>query len=516
MRICSTSFGSHVTARVIPGVILTSLFVCASGVSAQVTVTNTQELLNAVSNASSGTATTINLAAGTYELPSSLKLRTGTSLVGAGAGQTIIRNAASFQLPASSYYGDDTNFEFSTPDAYLIDLGRDQSDMAIRNLTLTGPEVWGGVHVVAGRNVTMTGVNFQNFRWSGIRAFVLANANISNNHFTDAGGQTVNPDGSFGSTGGSMFLTYLSDSVIDNNRIDRSNTRPGNVYGIKGREFRGTRVSNNTVLTDFAIELPFENDHYVDINNNYLDGAVSLPRYAGGELPTGAAPYTFKITNNYFTKSYSIEGPHNGMIVERNVFDFPVDSDYGNLISSFDPFSQTPAANGPLDFNNNIIINPGRGIFWSDVVMNNLSFKNNHILANEIIPSENPEGLFSFRDFSPALGGQTTDYSTITIADNIVEIIGAGRKLIRYPSAYAASIANNRLVNVTDALAFNNPLTGNVQGLLAPLNFNVGVNGEFNVNGAALLSRAVPEPGLSLTLLGGALIALRRTRRSRR
>ena len=472
--------------------------IAVSSAWGQVTVTTTAELVAAVDANPPGT--TVNVAAGTYSLPSSLKLKSGMSLIGAGAGQTIIQNAAAFAFPAAAWYDADVNFEFSNPTAYLIDLGRDQANLTVRNLTLTGPQVYGGIHYIACNNVTISGVEFINFRWSGIRGFIGDNIFITDNRFIDAGGQTVNLDGSFGSTGGSMFISYMGMSLIDNNRFERSGTRADNVFGVKGRELRNTRISNNTIRCDFAIELPFENDYYVDIENNFLDGVLSVPRYAGGLLPpTGANPYTFRIRNNYFTKSYSIEGPHNGMIVERNVFDFPVDSDYGNLFSTFDPGSDTPAAPGPLNFNNNIVINPGRGVFWSDAVWNNLSFTNNHIQANEITPSQYPEGLFSFRDSSPAMGGQLTNYNTITIASNKVEVFGQARALIRYSSAYAANIFNNELINIADAGAMTNQETGAPRGLLTPLNFNVGVNGEFNVNGAALLLRAGPTPPCNST-----------------
>lgn len=469
----------------------------------QVMVSNTQQLIDAVNNGPAGS--NIIVAAGVYELPFSLKVKNGVTITGAGAGQTIIRNAPTFQFPAASWYDADVNFEFSNRDAYLFDLGRDQANVTLRNMTLTGPQVYGGVHAIAVSGITLTGIDFVNFRWSGIRAFVVSNVNISNNRFIDAGGQTVNGDGSFGSTGGSMFIAYLSNGVIDNNRFSSSGTRADNVFGVKGREFRDVRITNNTIRNDFSIELPFENDYYVDIENNFLDGVVSVPRWAGGQLPPGPNPYTFRIRNNYFTKSYSIEGPHNGMYIEGNVLDFPIDSDYGNLIGSFDPWSENPAANGPLVFSGNIVINPGRGVFWSDVVWNNLTFANNHILANEIVPSMYPEGLFSFRDFSPAFGGQFTNFSTITLASNVVEVLGRPRAFIRWPSGYAAQIQNNLLVNVTDSGAYANPPTGAPRGPQTAMVFNVGVNGEFRVNGPDLLARArravvTPPPGSGATL----------------
>ena len=473
-----------------------SLVAFCPSARADVSVSTVGELVAAVTNQPPGT--TITLAAGVYELAAPLRLKSGMSLIGAGVGQTVVQNAATFAFLPAQWYGDDTNFEFSFPDRYLVNLGRDQADLTLRGMTLTGPGVHGAVYFVACANVTLTELEFRDFQWSAVRGYVGTNFTITNNRFTDAGGQSVNPDGSFGSTGGSVFLTYLSNSLIENNRFGRSGTRLDNVYGIKGREFRSNRVAYNTIRCGFAIELPFENDFYVDIENNYLDGAVSIPRYAGGVLPpTGNDPYTFRFRNNYFTESYSIEGPHNGLIVESNVFDFPANDDGGNLVSSFDPYSQTPLAPGPITFRNNIVINPGRGIFWSDVVCNNLTFANNHIFANESIPSQFPEGLFSFRGYSPAQGGQATNFASISIANNIVEILGTPRALIRYNDAYAANLSNNLLANVSDRAVVPNTRSGALRGLQSLLAFNVGVQGEFSVNGQVLLIRAGANPAIA-------------------
>jgi hypothetical protein len=465
---------------------------CPSAIG-QIQVSNASELVAAVANQPPGTS--ITLAPGVYELPAALRLKSGMSLIGAGVGQTVLRNAPAFSFPASGWYGDDVNFEFSFRERYLIDLGRDLSDFTIRGMTLEGPGVYGGIHFIATARVTLTDLEFRNFLWSGIRGYIGTQFSITRNRFVDAGGQIVNPDGSFGSTGGSMFLTYLSNSVIEQNRLGLSGARQDNVYGIKGREFRSVRIANNTIRCGFAIELPFENDYYVDIENNFLDGAVSIPRYAGGLLPpTGSDRYTFKIRRNYLTQSYSIEGPRNGLIVEENVFNFPANDDGGNLVSSFDPWSETPLAPGPAVFRNNLIINPGRGVFWSDVVYNGVTFANNHIFANETVPSIYPEGLFAFRSFSPPFGGQVTDYATISLMNNVIEIRGTPRAFLRQSTTYAANIENNVLVNVSDAGVAPNRPTGLSSGLAQLHRFNVGVDGEFAVNGQALLIAAGGNP----------------------
>ena len=479
-------------------------------------VTTVEQLVAAVDGGGAGD--TINLAAGTYELPASLKLKSGMTLQGAGAGQTIVRNAPSFAFPTSSSYDSDIKAGDSNRNAYLIDLGQNQNNMTLRGMTLTGPELYGGVHAISTSDVTLTGLELRDFRWSGVRSFSGTRHTVTNNAFIDAGGQTVRSDGSFGQTGGSIFNFNQKDSLFDNNRFEQTDARRDNVYGIKGRIFKNTQISNNTIRNNFAIELPFENDEFVEINNNLLEGAVSVPKFAGGPVPDAdpanpdATPFTFDIHHNYFTRSFSLEGARNGMIVRSNVFDIDVDDDRGNLYFAFDPSSRIPKATGPYTFTENVVLNPGRGVFASDVVQDNLTFTHNHIIADETDPSEFPTGLFGFRPTSPAEGGQVTDFDTILIADNIIEVLGSGRPLLRNLASGQAQILNNMLTNLTDGERYLNPQTGELQGLTQPLLFRVGVNGELLVDSNQLLGLPVPTPAAGLTLLALAYPLLTRRR----
>ncbi|MEL7088601.1 MAG: hypothetical protein AAGL98_09220, partial [Planctomycetota bacterium] len=339
---------------------------------------------------------------------------------------------------------------------------------------------------------------------------------IQNNTFVDAGGRVVREDGSFGTTGGSIYGSYLRDSEIAHNRFETTGTRPGNnVYGIKGRQFRDSRLHHNTIDTNFAIELPFENDDGVEIDHNWLDGTVSVPKFAGGPPADDDGQPAFHLHHNYFTRAYSIEGARNDIVIESNVFDIDVNDDTGNLIASFGN-NRSPEAEGPLTFRDNLVLNPGRGVFWSDVVYNNLTFTNNHIVADETTPSEFPIGLFGFRVANLVDEGQETDFETITIADNIIEILGSGRDLLRNDESAGANISNNELTNVTDVGDYANELTGEPRGLVSPLVFSVGVNGEFLIDSRALLAE-VPEPSTAavvlLPVLLGRLVRRRGDRR---
>ncbi|MBT9314816.1 right-handed parallel beta-helix repeat-containing protein [Leptothoe spongobia] len=417
--------------------------------------------------------TTIYIPAGTFDLANPLKVQTANiTIKGAGPGQTILKNAPSFKVGTQGLPDGETVFDSINQDAYLFTVKEATNNVSFMNMTVSGPTIHGAI--LSGRNqgLVVKNLEFNDFLWSSVRLFEVRNAKIHNNVFIDAGGQS---EGNSGITGGSIFATYLKNSEIYNNKISKSRQREGNVYGIKGREFRDTRIYNNTINTNFAIELPFENDYFVEIDHNYLNGAISVPKFAGGEVPKDG--FTFHIHHNYFTRSYSLEWARNGAEVDHNVFVFDPDKDGGNLISNF----ASEPANGPTKFHNNLIVNPGRGIVWHENIYNNFSFYNNEVIANKT-KTPRTAGLFGFHE--------KTDFSTIAIKNNLIKINGVSRPLMRNQQSYGATIENNQLVNVSDANKFDNPSTGATRGLTAPLAFQVGANGEFAVNGQELITHA--------------------------
>jgi nitrous oxidase accessory protein len=410
--------------------------------------------------------TTIYIPEGVFDLARTLKVdASDITFEGTGTGLTILQNSDTFNVGTEGLPDGDVVIGDINRDAYLFALDEDTDSVAFTNMTLTGPEVHGAVFAVLADNLEISEVQFKNFGWSAVRLFAVSNAKIHDNVFIDAGGQA---QGTEGTTGGSVFASYLSNSEIYNNDISRSGKREGNVYGIKGREFRDTRIYNNTIDTNFAIELPFESDRLVEIDHNFLNGVVSIPKFAGGSVPENG--YTFYIHHNYFTSSYSLEWPRNGAEIDHNVFVFDSKLDDGNLISGF----ASEPAEGPTKFHNNLILNPGRGIFWSEGVYNNFSFYNNEVIANETI-TPRVEGLFGFNG--------NTDFSTIAIKDNIIKVNGLSRPLLRNEESYGATIENNILTNVSDLNKLSNLDTGAPRGLLEPLLFTVGVDNKWMVDG---------------------------------
>ena len=442
----------------------------ATALGAVVDVDSVDALLTAVDEAEPGTA--IQIAPGRYEFDRPIRISSGITLQGAGVDKTILTNAASWQPAVDTLPDPEVRLDRLDTEAYLIRLDNKSTDIAISDLTLTGPELHGAIFSFGNKRLSVAHVAFRNFRWSGIRTLGLSESKIHDCEFIDAGGKWKRggqPGVDGGISGGAIFSTWMADSEIANNRIRRTKEgREHGHFGIKGRQAKRCRIHHNTIEVNFSIELPFENDEQVEIDHNVLRGVVSIPKHGGGKsLERG---FAFDIHHNYFTTSYAIEFVRNHVRVHHNLFDFDVASDGGNLISGFGK----AAAPGPAEFHNNLVSNPGRGVIWINEPYDNLTVRNNHIVARTTATPRR-EGLFGLSSES--------DFSSIAIVDNLIECEGQARPLLRGDASSTALIRNNRLVNVADTNRYENPQTNAKQGLEEPLKFLCGVNDELLVDG---------------------------------
>lgn len=442
-------------------------------------VSTVAELVDAVNNGSPGDLVEVD--SGTFELTAPLRPKAGMEIRGAGMGTTIIRNASSWQ-PGNAGLDQDEGATRDSVDCneYLFDLGADNTDLKLSEVTLTGPQMHGGIcgHFLDG--LDLHDVEFSQFLWAGVRMFGLDNAQIYDNTFYNAGNKS---NVTSGASGGALFLTYTSASEIRDNRFSRAADHDG--YGVKGRQFRNVRIHHNTIDVNFSVELPFENDHTVEIDHNFLGGVISIPKWGGGTVPAGA--YAFHIHHNYLNTSYAIEYQRNAVEVDHNLFDFSTDEDGGNLISSFD---SVPADPGGTNFHDNLIRNPGRGLYWNEGVYNDFVFANNHV-RGETTVTPRTEGLFDFR--SDRDGG-VADWSSVVIRDNIIELSGTHRDLMRNPDAHAAVIENNELTGVSDTGSYANPDQGRPRGPIEALCFRLGAEQEWTVDGWNLFATPAPVP----------------------
>ena len=449
------ALGTRITARRSAALLAALLLLAAPPAAAQVTTAD--ELVAAVTGGAAGDRVVV--APGVFELSEPLRPKAGMTIEGAGPDQTVLVGAASWVPGTGGLPDNAVDHRTVNRGAYLVDLGDRVRDVTITNLTLRGPALHGAITGNDCDGLEVRGVLVDDFLWSGIRTFRMGGATFVGNEFVNAGGQ-------FRDTGGAIYATWFSDTEIAHNVMRRTDGR--NFYGVKGRQARRVRIHHNTIMAYFTIELPFESDEYVEIDHNYLLAPVSIPKYAGGVVPEGG--YTFHIHHNYFRSSYALEWTRNGAEVDHNLFDSKLEDDKGNIMASF---GKTPAE-GPTRFHNNLVKNPGRGVFWAEGVFNNIEFSNNHVIANKT-PTPRTDGLFGFNGNS--------DFSTVSVTDNVIEVIGLDRPLMRNDQSYSATIQNNRLIGVSDTDRYENPQTGAPQGLLEPLAFRLGANEAYEVDG---------------------------------
>lgn len=436
-------------------------------------VNTADDLIRAVNDGQEGDL--IEIAAGTFALSAPLEPKAGMTLKGAGIDKTIITHVASWKPSTKSLPDPEIRTDGMDTYAYLLRLVDKAPDITISDLTLRGPQMHGAIFGKGNDNLHIHHVRIQDTLWSGIRAMIMQGLKVHDCEFIDAGGKWQRggePGVKGGISGGAIFGVYMKECEIANNRITRRKEgRQHHFFGVKIRGIQSSRIHHNTISVNFSIELPFENLEDVEIDHNVLHGAVSIPKYKGGTAFEIEENHSAHIHHNYFTTSYAIEYSRNAVEIDHNLFDFDTEDHGGNLISEF---SKVPSP-GPTKMHNNLIRNPGRGVFWSNGGYNRFHFYNNHVIANT---TERQEGLFG-------LNPNGTDYKTIAVRDNIIECIDSNpRPLFRHDEAYGAAVVeNNMLSNISDTAKYANPQTGKKQGPVEPLKFQCGVHGELTVDG---------------------------------
>lgn len=446
---------------------LFSFLLCTSLLSAE-PVKNVPGLLAAVLAASENTA--IELAAGRFELREPLVLKSRTTLRGAGIGQTILTHAPEWKGNPATLPDPETNQKAFDRSGYLIHLADKATGITVSHLTLTGPQLHGAVFGSGNADIALHDLHIEDFQYCGIRTYSLKRTTIHDCTFVNAGQrwQKGQPGLTGGIVGGGIFCIWTQDSEIWNNRfLDTRTEKHLHYYGIKGRQGKRLKIHHNTIETNFSIEFPFENDEDVEIAHNVLYGTVSIPKGGGGPVP--ASGCTFHIHHNLFKNSYAIEFVRNGVEIDHNLFDFDPAKDHGNLISGF---GKVPAK-GPASFHHNLVANPGRGVIWINEPYAQLDIHHNHILTRTTA-TPRTEGLFGFH--------KDCDFTTFRFTNNLVECEGTPRPLLRSDASAAATIANNRLINISDTARYKNKPTGEPVGP-GDLTFQCGANNEMKVDG---------------------------------
>ncbi len=428
----------------------------------------------------------IRLPAGEYALGQGVSLRTGVGLYGDGASATSVTAGAGFPVLPGDLNDSAVDPEGLYRPGYLFNLDEDD-DVTFQGIAFSAPNLLGAIVSSWNERLSVSNSAFNGARWSAIRLMGVEAVLIERNTFLDAGGVQGG-----GGRAGAIFGTWVEGGVVRHNLIDESDKdREERAFGVKGRQWRNSEIAYNTVLTPlFSVELPFENDHSVEIHHNVLNAPVSFPKAGEGGVIPDTAEYSFYLHHNVFFYSYSLEGPRNDFIVEENIFAFSPEADGGNLVSTFG--NEYPTYPEGMVFRRNMILNPGRGIFWSDSSVNGLDFENNHVY---VVPTQNDRTTPMF-DFNPS-----GNLANVTLADNIIEMDGVSRPLFNGAIAGGVTLRNNKLVGVSDAGELGNPQTGAAQGIGEPLRFAVGVDGAYAVDSLELLDAARQGEDLKAIIL---------------
>lgn len=448
---------------------LPALFVLLTAFAHAEPIISPQALVQAVKDA--GPRSVIELAPGTFQLAEPLVLPAGITLKGAGIGKSIVTHASDWKARTETLPDPKLKHDKFDRSGYLIHLAAKAADITIRDLTLTGPQVHGAVFGFHNDAAHLHDLHIERFMYSGIRTYSMKRMKVHDCVFQDTGSRWEKGQAGIkgGIVGGGIFCIWTTDSEIFNNRFLNTRSQPHeHYYGIKGRQGKRMNIHHNTIEVNFSIEFPFENDEDIEIHHNVLHGTVSIPKHAGGPVPSSGR--TFHIHHNVFKDSYSIEFVRNGVEIDHNLFDFDSANDHGNLISGFGK----AAATGPASFHHNLVSNPGRGVFWCNEVFNHLDIHHNHIITRTT-KTPRQDGLFGFN--------AQTDFSTLRISDNLIECIGQPRSLLRNDASATALIENNTLTNLSDTARYTNTPANRTPGLETPLQFTCGLNDETRVDG---------------------------------
>jgi hypothetical protein len=377
----------------------------------------------------------ILLGPGTFVAQRTARPPSGVTIVGLTAVDPASgKSTASRIIAAKDWPLADKITDMGPEDEYLIDLRRVQG-VTIRDLTLCGdPErpITGAIHVRDGDRIVLQDLTVRDFRWNGlalqhsqrllVERCLIENASLDRLHYH----------------GGLIRTRWIKDSQVQHNRIVATR---GAGYGYKGGGHEGVRLHRNwiQVVSEFAIESAHENEYGLEIDQNYLNRCVSVPKGGQGDDPNKRGfEYSVWIHNNLMTDSYAVEGPRNHLRLSRNYI--RCEKTGGRIYTHHGGNNR-----GPIWIHHNVVENADRAFVW----MNEGLAENIHVYNNTVTFAEAGDRAGSI------LGAWSGERLNDWIVTNNVFIAPESqpRKLLPaergVPDKISAS--NNWLINITGA-----------------------------------------------------------------
>ena len=275
---------------------------------------------------------TIHIAPGRYEEKETSVLPAGASLVGSGAGSTVLVWRLTRSLEENSMKSD--------PDAFLLQ-ARDSADASISGFTIDGRldgdhRAHGGILAQRVTGFSIHDCELLGLEFCGVWLEDAKNSTVRGCRFEDC----ANPSRT--SCSGALQVGELTDCAIHGNIIREHRgaygikawrsiyKRPDDWFFFGQNKIRLVRVKffNNDIKTrqsggwgngqpNMNLELWNSSPEDCEIHNNRFNECVSL-------VEGGSAPRTIRVHHNLFLLepgySYAIEAGHHNLEIDHNVF----------------------------------------------------------------------------------------------------------------------------------------------------------------------------------------------------
>ena len=324
---------------------------------------------------------TIQLGAGIFTAHTTAFPGAGVTITGVDTAKTTVQGGENW--PLAGPLPDEIR-----RNAYLVAIINADS-VTISHIHFTSAQtshrITGGILADFSHGLLLHHLSVTEFRWAGLYLYRCWYGDFHNNLLHNA---AVEKDGH---QSGNFRTFWLKFSRIYDNVIT-SDTGGG--YGYKAKGHEDVAFFRNHVDTKwgFSFESAFENEFGVEIYDNYLGGAVSVPKLISQDPKTRTEvkktgyDYTFWIHDNYCTHSWLVEGPRQWMKINNNYVVVADNKRNGRIYQE-----HGEGSTGPTWIHHNVIVNATRGFVWNHRGKSeNMFIYNNIVFCDDAHDSTGP------------------------------------------------------------------------------------------------------------------------------
>lgn len=257
-------------------------------------------------------------------------------------------------------------------DEYLIAI-KHADGVTVSGLALCStPEhrITGAIYCRGSKQIALYDLDVREFRWCGLRLEHSENADLHHCHIENASTDKC------GYHGGLIASRWIKNSAIHHCRV--ISTVTGGGYGYKASGHEKVRLHHNhfELASEFAIESAHENEFGLEIDNNFCNRCISVPKGGQGADPNErGCKYSVHIHHNVLTDSYTVEGPRNHLRLDHN--HIAIEKPGGRVYTHHGGINH-----GPVQIDHNIIENVDRSFVWmNEGLAENIFVYNNTVFC---------------------------------------------------------------------------------------------------------------------------------------